>query len=262
MGNDCQIIIKKGQNMGRKCCEVNRWCKHFKKVCTNCGKEFMYKHSYNSHQCKRSKVSVAVKKKSRSSMPVSPVHRDTTDKEGVAALHNMVKMLQREVKELREQPKIHIDNVTVITDDIFSKMSSEMGCENAVKFLMEAMASDTECLDVVNKVYLSGPDPDQYPIACKDRDHFRFLGPGSSVIDDRGGKLIVSKLTESVQNAMIKASTELIDKYNDPDELMDKVNLVRLQETLTRIPTADNQARFKRELAVKVTNPKHPFFRD
>jgi len=256
MGNDCQIIIKKGQNTGKKCSEVNRWCKHSKKTCPACGKEFMYKHSFSGHQCKRSKVNVTVKRKKKE--PVNQLH----DKKSVAALHNMVRMLQKEVKELREQPTIHIDNVTVITDDIFSKMSSEMGCENAVKFLMEAMASETECLDVVNKVYLSGPNPDQYPIACKDRDHFRFLGPGSNVIDDRGGKLIVSKLTESVQNAMIKASSELIDKYNDPDELMDQVNLIRLQEKLTRIPTADNQARFKRELAVKVSNPKHPFFQE
>lgn len=258
MVNNCQIIIKKGQNTGKRCIEVNRWCKHSIKICALCDTEFMYKHSYDSHRCKGNKGSkgvkstVVIKKKSYK-------HKDTKSND---SLHDLVLMLQREVKELREQPKIHINNLTVITDDIFSKISSDMGCDNAVKFLIETIGSDTECLDIIDKAYLSGYTPNEYPIACKDRDHFRFLGPGSNIIDDVGGKLIVSKLTQSVQHAMIRASTELMCKYKDPEELMDRINLVTLQEKLTRIPSEDNRARFKRELAVKVSNPKHPFFQE
>lgn len=249
MGNECQIIIKKGPNAGRKCHEVNRWCKHYKQKCTKCNKIFMYRHTYDGHRCQRAKVHVAIMSKK--------INNNDDSNE----LHRIVSELKKEVKELKEQPRVHIDNLTVISDDIFSEMSNKMGIDNAVKFLMDVIKSDTECLDVVNRVYLDGNDRNKYPIACKDKDHFRFLGPDSDIIDDLGGKIIVSKLTESVQNAMIKANAELINQYNNnPSELMNYVNMLSLQEKLTRIPTADNQARFKRELAIKVRNPDHPFF--
>lgn len=245
MPNECQIIITKGQNTGKKCFEVNRWCKHYKTTCKRCGKQFMYRHSYESHRCTQNKIRVSVKKKQNPDQ---------------SEIFRLISQLQKEVQELKQQPRVLIDNLTVITDDIFSKMSSEMGTENAIKFLMEALRSDTECLDIVDRVYLNAPDPNQYPIACKDLDHFRFLGPNSDIVDDIGGKIIVSKLTESVQNAMIQASSQLMQRCDDPDILLDNLNILTLQEKLTTLPSEDNQARFKRELAIKVLNPSHPFF--
>lgn len=230
----------------------------------------MYQHTYNSHKCSSEKHKVAIKKKGNNMVKVEDIQSESVrsckeeNTEDTEELHKIVADLRRELNELKEQPRVHIDNLTVITDDIFTKMTKEMGQENAVNFLLEASKSDTECLDVVNKVYLSSSDRDKYPIACKDRDHFRFLGPNSNVIDDIGGKLIVSKLTQSVQDAMIKASSQLLTENDDEnvDRLLDRYNILSLQEKLTSLPSEDNKARLKRELAIKVRNPSHPFFRN
>lgn len=266
MVNSCTIVITKGNNKNKLCKDVNRWCKHKKVHCNHCDRTFSYQHTYNAHvclppyrrsyqpppeaPCERSSITIAPPMKVKvkiKPLPASiPVRVDETRE-----LKEMVHQLRGEIDEMRKQPKVQINNLTVITDDIFGKIVGQMGEQEGVKFLLDSLDDDAECLNIVEKVYLSGKDKNQYPIACKNENHFRFLGPDHDVVDDVGGDLIVSKITNSVQNAFLKASAETLYNAYDMRSVYDRIK---------QIPTADQREKLRVGLATKVSNPTHPFF--
>ena len=251
MTNNCTIVIVKGPNKGKMCKDVNRWCKHKSIVCNECQHTFKYQHTFNAHVCTASKTKVKVKIKPK------PVDNETKE------LKQLVNKLQDELAEIKKQPKVQINNLTVITDDIFGQIVGEMGKKEGVKYLLDSLDRDAECLDIVDKVYLNGKDKNQYPIACKNENHFRFLGPNYKVVDDIGGDLIVSKITNSVQNAFLKASADLIQDHIQGDQtesLYSMYDMRHVQDKIKQMPLLDQKERLRAELAHKVTNPTHPFF--
>jgi len=273
MVNNCTMIITKGNNKGKMCKDINRWCKHKRVYCEYCKRTFSYQHSYNGHIC--------VNHKSRFPGPPAappdeyqppspyqhqphqhqphqhqPHQHQPPEKIRISLkpvvseaqeLKEMMYQLKHEINEIRNQPKVHINNLTVITDDIFSKVVTEMGKQEGVRFLLDSLTGDSECLSIVDKVYLSGKDKNEYPIACKGNNHFRFLASNRKVIDDLGGEIIVSKITGSVQDAIIRAAadTEMYDIKYIQDRIKDLTN---------------GRDKLRDGLAVKVTNPTHPFF--
>lgn len=243
-------------NKGKICSDVHRWCKHRVKKCSVCNRSFKYQHTYDSHVCEdvsKPKVKVKIKVKTERK----------EDEMDTQQLVEMVHQLRGEIQEMRNQPTVQINNLTVITDDIFSRIAKEMGQDQAVKFLLDSLTSKEECLSIVDKVYLSGKDKNQYPIACKNKDHFRFLGPNSKVVDDVGGHQIVSKITDSVQNAYLKANQSLLEGHVNATgmkELYSMYDLKLMQEKIISLPSDDRKQRLREELASKVTNPTHPFF--
>lgn len=261
MVNTCTMVITKGINKGRLCKDMNRWCKHKKVFCDKCKRTFSYQHSYNAHACMTAKTKVRIKVNAKTkTQPAAPTPLEALD---TMELKNMVHQLRGEIDEIRKQPKVQINNLTVITDDIFNRIVSQMGEQEGVKFLLDSLNNEAECLNIVDKVYLNGRDKNQYPIACKDNNHFRFMGPDYDVVDDIGGDLIVSKITSSVQNACLKASADLIHEHvegNETESLYKQYDILTVQDRIKRLPTASQRERLKAGLAIKFTNPTHPFF--
>ena len=258
MVNTCTMVITKGLNKGNLCKNVHRWCKHKSIVCPMCYHSFRYQHTYDSHTCELSRVKLRISVKPKNeSQDQSRSHIETLE------LKQMVSKLQNELEEIKNQPKVQINNLTVITDDIFGKMVGQMGQDDAIRFLLDSLANESECLSVVDKVYLTASDKNQYPIACKNNNHFRFLGPNLKIVDDIGGDLIVSKLTNSVQNAFLKASANLIEGYvngGETESLYSMYDMRSVQDRIKKLPTADHKEKLREGLAIKVTNPTHPFF--
>ena len=244
------MIITKGNNKGKICKDANKWCKHKRVYCEFCKRTFSYQHSYNGHICVNHKSRFPgppapppekIKILLKPVAPVAPVASETQE------LKEMMYQLKNEINEIRNQPKVLINNLTVISDDIFTKVVTQMGEQEGVKFLLDSFLHEGECLNIVDKLYLSGKDKNEYPIACRGNNHFRFLGPNRNVVDDVGGELIVSKITGSVQNAVLRAAedTQLYD-------------ISYLQERIKELPKGKEKLRDG--LAIKVANPTHPFF--
>jgi len=233
MVNTCTLIITKGFNKGKLCKDVNQWCKHKKVTCDRCSKIFSYQHTYAAHVCTANQMLKVIVKPKPSSNPQIPT---------VSELH---------------QSKF--TKLTVITDDLFGQIVNQMGKHEGVKFLLDSL----ECLDIVDKVYLSGKDKNQYPIACINKSHFRFLGPSHDVVDDIGGDLIVSKITNSIQNAFLKAIADLIQGHVEDDRidaLYRTYDIRSIHKRIKQLSTTDQRERLRQRLENKVTNPSHPFF--
>lgn len=256
MVNTCTIVITKGVNKGKLCKNVHRWCKHKSISCSTCLHSFRYQHTYDTHMCKakaKAKATTNIKEKEKT----QDIRYETLE------LKQMVSKLQNELEEIKNQPKVQINNLTVITDDIFGRIVSQMGQDAAVKYLLDSLNTESECLNIVDKVYLNTSDKNHYPIACRNNNHFRFLGPNSKIVDDIGGDLIVSKLTNSVQNAFLKASANLIEGFvngDNTESLYSMYDMRYVQDRIEQMPTADHKEKLREGLAIKVTNPTHPFF--
>jgi hypothetical protein len=266
MVNTCTMVITKGPNKKKLCRDVHRWCKHKSISCSTCHHSFRYQHTYDTHTCESStrlKIKVKVKPALYDAASRNFSQSQSQSQIETLELKEMVSKLQNELEVIKNQPKVQINNLTVITDDIFGRMVTQMGQEDATRFLLDSLDNEAECLNIVDKVYLTASDKNQYPIACRNNNHFRFLGPNSKIVDDIGGDLIVSKLTNSVQNAFLKASANLIEghvKGDQTESLYSMYDMRFVQDRIKQLPTADHKEKLREGLATKVTNPTHPFF--
>lgn len=253
--NTCDIIIATGSNKGKRCSDINKYCRHEKTKCDICGEEFSHKSSYqrhrkSSHPSYKTKVEVSKK-------PVPNYHE--IQKELQQLREDFYKVTAR-VNKVEQEPK----NITVVIGDekIFMGLVKRMGGEKvATRFLLENI-DHKDSINIVDKMYLEGIERDRYPIACADNYKFRYLSHSGSIVDDDGGIKIVSTLENEIHSALIEANTRLIHECinnNDNVTLYNVYDLGTLQEQLGNYRGIDSR-QLREDLAKKVYNTSHPFF--
>ena len=173
---------------------------------------------------------------------------------------------KRDLNRVKEKPTyVNIENfnanITVVSRDFFAELYQSLGSEEALRVINQA-SRDNQPLKLVDKLYIEGRDSNQYPIACKDRFHFRYLDDNKDLIDDKDGSRITRQIIGGVQDAMMSANNKLIlqgiRRGNTDFLFSEQYNLPKIQDNLLNI----NPNNVKNELVQRFTNPKHPFFRD
>lgn len=176
---------------------------------------------------------------------------------------DMLVQIKDEIEELKNAPKNNIYmNFAVIGDDMYKELIERMGSSEGNRFIMDtAMAENYDGL--IDCAY---PPSSKgiYPIACKDKYHFRFLDDRRNIIDDMGGNQIMNRLTKSIQNTMLKANADIIGQYvsrGNTDTLYNEYDMRAVQEKISDLTRPKQQNKFKHTLASKMSNPEHPFFK-
>lgn len=267
MGNPCKVIITRGANKGKVCGQVNPKCKHVSEplVCIVCHNVFdrttsYYRHINLHHNGKAKlgssksqdpedqeerKIKVAVNVKNQ---PASLTHVYNR----LIELEEQNIALREEVAELKLKPTT-TNYIAILGNDFYTELSNKIGRENAMKFIAESGIKHP--LSVFKKIYLDDRKPDDYPIACRDRCHFRYLDSQKNMVDDRDGKNIgnvVSKgLSEAVENAVH-------DFAGRPENEGYSYTVQQIKNSLSQL----DQHSVIKELAYITNNPNHPFFRD
>lgn len=286
MPNECLISITRGRNKGKLCREVNRTCRHKSIQCPNCGEDFSYKHTYTTHSracmpdtelhkttrtqtreapnkhCRRpSSDQKVIRRKTYIIKKKSPP-RSEMDSEILARIHTLEQQnrdLKDKVQKVEEQPR-NINNIMVIGNDFFQELTAKIGKERAVEFL-SSTATTGKPIDVIDKLYLEGKDPMDYPIACRNEDHFRYLSRddkgGRKLVDDHGGNIIGVLMINRLQNAFLMAANELISKHVD-GSIESNADVLRCVQNIT---TVDKNI-IVYQLAEVTNNSNHPFFFD
>jgi len=170
--------------------------------------------------------------------------------------------LRERVKKIENTPRIQtaFSNCIIIGPDMYHDMVAKYGKDAAIDFLTKSALSG-DSVGVIQKLYLDGINPDQYPIACRDlpapsKYHFRYLNDNREVVDDQGGKSVQKIFTDRAHKAMILATNEIISKAMDGEEGA-FCTLVPIQRKLASIDVLDID-----RLANITNNPNHPFFLD
>jgi uncharacterized C2H2 Zn-finger protein len=253
--NTCDIIITTGNNTGKKCRDINKYCRHEKTTCDICGEQFGHKSSYLRHVKQAhppEKKKIVVKPK------VSQEYIEMQQE--LQKLREDYMKVTARVDKVEQEPK----NITVVIGDerIFMGLVKRMGDEKmATKFLLENMDHNNS-INIVDKMYLEGVEKNRYPIACAGDYKFRYLNHSGDIVDDKGGIKIVNTLEQEIHRALIEANTRLIHQCVDSgDNLMlySVYDIGTLQEQLGNYHKSDKM-KFRDDLAKKVYNKSHPFF--
>jgi hypothetical protein len=151
--------------------------------------------------------------------------------------------LQREVKELKLKPTT-TNYIAILGNDLYTELTNKIGRTNAMKFIAESKKP----LSVFQKLYIDGRSPDDYPIACRDKYHFRYMDNQQRMVDDHGGSTIGSAVSKQISDAVAHAVHDF--------EI--EGHVIGGRERLEQL---DPDSVIK-ELAYITNNPNHPFFRE
>jgi hypothetical protein len=295
MPNHCEVLITRGKNKGRICREVNRVCRHCNLIC-GCGEIFAYKHTLSNHKLKcpfaqdesattDGIVNHWIDRQTRRPIPASyyPLDGESSGcslesnqvpqlkirlnpKEEATEFRKRLETLEERNRKLEERlaqaenRSTNINNFVIIGQDFFAELTDIVGTRvGAAQFLSDTL-NGGNAIGVVKKLYLEGRDPMQYPIACRDSNHFRYLGADSRIIDDRGGEAIGNIVTDRVQKAVLLAINEMIAAGID-DEEVDTDTLDRINASHRYLEDIDKNELVS-QLAAITHNNNHPFFND
>lgn len=264
MGNPCEVVITRGKNKGKICGHINAKCKHVSEplVCSICQMTFdrttsYYRHINSSHdgrakQSNKIKVTVNAKTIDRDQNPVpSPM---TTVYHRLIQLEKQNNELREEVEELKLKPTT-TNYIAILGSDFYSELIDKIGRKNAMKFIAESGTKHP--LSVFQKLYLDDRSPDDYPIACRGRNHFRYLDHQKRIVEDCGGSTIGTAVSKQITDAMKSAVHDFeIEGHGNTVYGLENVQLLR-----ERLAQLDKGSVIK-ELAYITNNPNHPFFRD
>jgi hypothetical protein len=267
----CHVIITRGPNKGKTCGEVNGKCKHRPMPpCSECGMEFdrstsYYRHikncigssSESSHMNEPSQINEHPQIKEK--IEIKPKTNNTSDdmkilidrlKQMEGKINNMQTEMREEIKEIRDKP-VNFINISVIGSDFFHELKSKLGYDRTIGILTQA---GTNPMNVIKALYLDDKPPEDYPIACRNNNHFRYLNIDREIIDDQGGSSIGKVMSDRIRDAILLAANEIItSQLSNEDSIYD---IGSVQKGLTTMSSNN----IIKELASITNNPQHPFF--
>jgi len=164
-----------------------------------------------------------------------------------------IEKLERELEEVKQTPVQHHHWNIVLGMNFFDELVHKMGKDHAIDFLSD-IAQEGKPVDVINKLYLEGTSPNEYPIACCDRNHFRYIDSEHRIVDDKGGHEISKIVTSGVHDALVSAANESLHVHGTRDQFN------ALQRYITDMKRSLPKDRIISELAHITSIPNHPFF--
>lgn len=231
--------------------------RHEKKYCHRNRSGHLQIHSASGpakHHQPRKKVVVKLKQNKSQDVPQDVLLEE------LRQLRNRVEQIEKEPRG----PSIQYNNWIIVGQDMYADMVGRYGKEEAVNFLTKsAMSGDS--LSVIKKVYLDGVKPDQYPIACRDYRHFRYLNDKYQVVDDNGGSDVQRIFADRAHKAMVVATNTMIQDNlasDSVDSLYKTYDIGGMQDNLTHMIDGShiNETEMIDRLANITNNPNHPFF--
>lgn len=269
MKNPCKVVITRGKNKGKVCGHINSKCKHVTDpiVCPKCKISFDRTTSYYRHikvqhggqindepaakHDLKLKVDIPTKPKP---IPIRIRAKPEEIYHRLVQLEEQNNALREEVEELKLKPTT-TNYIAILGNDFYSELTNKIGRENAMKFIAES--STKHPLSMFQKLYLDDRDPDDYPIACRDKYHFRYLDNQQRVVEDKGGSTIGTAVSKRLTDAMEHAFHDFqIEGHGNTVYSLEGVQ--KLRERLANL----NQDSVIKELAYITNNPNHPFFKD
>lgn len=271
--SNCQVVISRGKNMGRRCGEVNRKCRHKISYCPYCGAEFTMETSYYRHikvcdnavKDNGSRKKVTIKPKPKRKAPANKQQVEPPPE--MHTLLDRIKLLEQELEQVKTRPTTVTHNWNIVLgSNFYEELVQQMGQQSAIDYLME-IASESKPIDVISKLYLEGNDPSDYPVACRGQDHFRYITSEHKIVDDKGGHNISKIVSNGVMDALVLAAQDAIteqmaDEGEDNEGNVPQDKLLAMQDHMLQMQRMVSKRDIVSKLAELTNNPNHPFFNE
>lgn len=204
-------------------------------ICTWCESSYCHASGKSRHEKTCSKKPHSKQKLSITKKPTS-----------VEAITNIVEDL---LKKRKPDYTFNINNYIIISATTFEDIVKQFGRDQALHLL-----STGNVVDITKKLYFDGKIPDQYPVACRESHHYRFLNESREIVDDHGGTQINKLIINTMRDAMISATNATIKDQLDGKPIYNDIGT--MQNQLISLSSHDIQP----ELSKLAHNPHHPFF--
>lgn len=168
------------------------------------------------------------------------------DREFKKDIMKELNILREKVYKLENSPRtthvnVNLQNCIIIGDNVYDELVNKLGHNEAINYLTSGCYDE---VDVIEKLYLDSPNPNNYPIACKTPTHFRYLNEYREIIDDQNGNKVQKLVKSRVREAMLLA---IMEEDADTNSNIHKLLTDDKRDILTKL--------------AKITyNPDHPFF--
>ena len=174
-----------GPNKGRICGLSGARCRHSDVYCSICGKQFRTQCGRTRHMryCRNADDMQVLMRK------IDDLRAEMRD--SIQTIKTSQEVLHRDLLDIKDIPPSCI--AFIVDQNYYSRPQDSM--------------NDT---DFFKRAYLQGP-VDEYPIACRDTDHFRFADSSNRLIDDKLHSVVVS----GAQRVCLIHSNELIQRRLD-----------------------------------------------
>lgn len=255
----CQIILSQGKNKGLMCGQVNNRCRHHNNVCDACGKNLATDTSLINHR----KI-CTLSKKIRPNIAKRTTNRDLKELE-----QRLENLLDEKIKSVEKvtinnnntinhtvNNTVNINLTTIGSTDALQNLVERMGQKEALTFLLNITTSSrNQLMSIMEQMYLTG-DPNNYPIANKDGNIFRFRDIDQRIIHDIGGKKI-AKLSSNIHRNLYASAANLeAQHFIEKGDNYDKYYIMQECASNNKHDTKN----FVKDLANKTYNPDHHFF--
>lgn len=255
----CQIILTQGKNKGLTCGQVNNRCRHHNNICDSCGKNLATDTSLINHR----KICISSKK-------IKPnIARKTALSDLKELERRLENMLEEKIKSVEKvtinnnntinhtvNNTVNINLTTIDSAHALQNLVDRMGQKEALTFLLNITTSNRNQLtSIMEQLYLTG-DPNNYPIANKDGNIFRFRDIDQRIIHDIGGKKI-AKLSSNIHRNLYASAANLeAQRFIEDGDNYD--SYYTMQECASN--NKHDTKSFVKDLATKTYNPDHQFF--
>jgi hypothetical protein len=193
-----------------------------------------------------------------------PKVRDSGGKIARAAddlkIHEEIQNIHRKIDNIKQINNYNSYNIAIVGPDMYKRLIDKVGEREALSIINQSAIMDNPLL-IFDKLYLTGVEPNEFPIAYHNGE-YRFLNRDNQVVVDRTGNLVYELIASPIQDLMLQNINNLIDTHLEQgncEPLYDTYQIGQMQGTI--FSTLKKET-IVRKLEKMVKNKSHPFFRD
>lgn len=281
MPNYCTRIIDSGPRMGSVCNEVSLRCRH-DAICPHCDKSYASRHSFHKH------LAICASEQPPADTSIAPM---------LSIEHTLNQIMQmqmetsQQIKNLatREFVEEKIQQVLVsgtavatnltsfdvnlscyrsMGEDIYAGLVDKFGEPETVSYVKETVGRKRP-MDLFQKLYLEGYERHLYPVVTNGTQ-MRYVDCRRMLVSDENGQMLAYLIQESIQNALLKTASYLINAKLKYEEECSESNMLCDEFTEVQYAALDLKRRLPRTEIVCIlkewttfdidVEAQHPFF--
>lgn len=255
----CQAILTRGTDKGKRCFESDEECKHTMRHCHLCNVSFNFDSTFQRHMDTHSAAQTNTPAPMAQAPPV-PVRKITpidqlshTSKQLIAMCKNPI---PKSEATPQQQTRLSVKKATPAPDNcvfsnFYATMLSKYGRESTLKLLKTSASG----FSILSKLYENG-----YPIVFTKPDVYRYLLEDGLIYEEHGGQVLGKLLANRLCDTYMLAASDVINsslRGGGQMQDLDYELFHGMQQRATEIKEPNQITMLLRDLSTATNNQRH-----